>query len=290
MRYKRFSLRYWVNVTVLILLSLALTYFLISIYSDLYWARLIHPPRYIPNEQFLKERDIPYRDVEFTSKDGTILSAWYIPPKNGAVILIAHGLSVNRAATPYFIFADHGYGVLTWDSRAHGKSGGESVTFGDLEQLDTEAALDFALAQPGVEHVGAWGGSMGAWSTLLVAERRTELEAVISEGGSADISWLTSARFTQPLAACIGKQITGLDINRIIANVRPIDKIADISPRAVFIIDGEIPAPHSLYNAAQEPKQIWTEKGVPHMGMASFYPQQYEENLIAFFDRYLLGK
>jgi pimeloyl-ACP methyl ester carboxylesterase len=74
-----------------------------------------------------------------------------------------------------------GYGVLAWDFRAHGDSGGDMSTLGYYEQLDAEAALDYALAQEGVEHVGAWGGSMGAATVILTAAKRVEIEAVVAD-------------------------------------------------------------------------------------------------------------
>ena len=52
---------------------------------------------------------------------------------------------------------EHGYGVLAWDFRAHGASGGDTCSLGYYEQLDAEAALDYALAQPGVKHIGRVG-------------------------------------------------------------------------------------------------------------------------------------
>ena len=40
---------------------------------------------------------------------------------------------------------------------------------GQLAGLDVEAALDYTLAQPGVQRVGAWGGSMGGAAVLEAA-------------------------------------------------------------------------------------------------------------------------
>ena len=39
----------------------------------------------------------------------------------------------------------------------------------------------YALKQPDVEHVGAWGGSMGAATVILTAAKHPEIEAVVSD-------------------------------------------------------------------------------------------------------------
>ena len=175
-------LRYWLNLTTVTVLSLALTFFILVFHASNRWTQsFLHPARYIPAGNWLKQNNIPYQEIELTAADGVKLAAWYTPPKNGAVILVAHGYGSSRPEDIYVMFAQSGYGVLAWDFRAHGASGGDFSTLGYYEQLDVEAALDYALSQPDVEHVGAWGGSMGAATIILTAAKRTEIEAVVSD-------------------------------------------------------------------------------------------------------------
>jgi hypothetical protein len=74
-------------------------------------------------------------------------------------------------------------------------------------------------------------------------------------------------------------------------DIRPIDVIGQISPRPVLIIDGwNSPAKEDafvqrLYEAAREPKEIWMEKGVPHMRMYSTFPQEYTLKVLQFFEK-----
>jgi len=298
MKNKKFGLRYWLNLITLVILSLALTFLIVTVNVSYRLAQAyLHPSRSIPSAEALTENNISYQAIELTTKDGVKLSAWYTPPAKGndAVILSAHGYSGNRAGNPYVLFASRGYGVLAWDFRAHGKSGGDISTLGYYEQLDVEAALDYALAQPDVKHIGAWGGSMGAATVILVAAKRPEIEAVVSDSAfptledalklNLPIQFMRSLSFLWEFSS-------GAKINQ----VRPVDEIAKISPRATFVIDGWeggavlMNSPHRLYDAANEPKQIWMEDGVPHLGMYGAYPKQYEEKVIAFFDKYLLGK
>ena len=289
------NLRYWLNLITVTILSLSLSLFIVVLYASNQWIQsYLHPARIIPTGDSLKENNIPYQEIELTTKDGVKLSAWYTPPQNGAVILVAHGYNDNRPESFYAMFAKHGYGVLAWDFRAHGQSGGDISTLGYYEQLDVEAAVDYVLAQPNVDHIGAWGGSMGGATVILTAAKRPEIEAVVSDStypSLEDVMKLNvPIKFMQPFMLFLGKWSSGAEMDQ----VRPVDEIAKISPRAVFIIDGwegaavVMNSPYRLYDAAGEPKQIWVEDGVPHLGMYGNNPQEYEKQVIDFFDRYLL--
>lgn len=290
-------LRYWLNLTTVTVLSLALTFFILVFYASNRWTQsFLHPARYIPAGNWLKQNNIPYQEIELTAIDGVKLAAWYTPPKNGAVILVAHGYGSSRPEDIYTMFAQSGYGVLAWDFRAHGASGGEFSTLGYYEQLDVEAALDYALSQPDVEHVGAWGGSMGAATIILTAAKRTEIEAVVSDSAFPTLEDVMRLNMPiealQPLSVFFGEWSSVSDIDQ----VRPVDEIGKISPRAVFVIDGWqgaaviMNSPYRLYDAANEPKQIWVEDGVPHLGTYGNDPLDYKKRMTEFFDKWLLGK
>jgi fermentation-respiration switch protein FrsA (DUF1100 family) len=86
------------------------------------------------------------------------------------------------------------------------------------------------------------------------------------------------------------EHITGITLNQ----VRPVDDIARISPRPVLLIqgmgDGMVPlnSAERLYDAAQEPRQLWVEKDVPHLNMYAYYRTRYTKRVIKFFDEALL--
>ncbi|NOH01280.1 MAG: alpha/beta fold hydrolase [Chloroflexi bacterium] len=174
--------RYWLNLLIATVLAVTLGLLAVLLYiSNLQARAFLHPARIPSSGDLLKERNVPYREIELTAKDGVLLSAWYTPPQNGTVILVAHGYNANRPEHIHAMFAENGYGVLTWNFRAHGSSRGDISTLGYFERLDVEAALEFALAQEGVEHVGAWGGSMGAATLILSAAEHSEIEAVVAD-------------------------------------------------------------------------------------------------------------
>ena len=256
----------------------------------------LHPVRYIASGALLKANGIDFQDVELITEDHVKLSAWYTPPQNGAVILVAHGYGDKRSEDFHTLFATHGYGVIAWDFRAHGKSEGEFSSLGYYEMLDAKAALDFVLAQPGVEHVGAWGGSMGAVTMIRATAHYPEIEALVADSPFATLQDEMDLRvpfpIMRPLIRFFAERESGVTLDR----VRPVDDIAHISPRPVFIIqglaDGMVPldSAQRLYDAAGEPRQLWTEKDVPHLNMYAYYKTKYTKRVIKFFDEYLLSK
>jgi dipeptidyl aminopeptidase/acylaminoacyl peptidase len=254
----------------------------------------LHPARSIASGALLRDRGIDYQEIELMAEDQVKLSAWYTPPQNGAVILIAHGYGDKRPEDIYALFASHGYGVVAWDFRAHGKSAGDFCSMGYYEVRDVKAALDFALAQPGVNHIGAWGGSMGAVTMLRAAAQYPEIEALVADSPFVTLEDEMDLRVPfpvmRPLIRFFAERGSGVTLDQ----VRPVDDIGRISPRPVFLIqgmgDGMVPldSAQRLYDAAGEPRRLWLEEEVPHLGMYGYDRERYTERVIKFFDDYLL--
>ena len=254
----------------------------------------LHPPRIIPPGNTLREENILYEYVDLYTEDGIRLSAWYTPPRKGALILLAHGYGDNRPEWIHAWLAKKGYGVLSWDARAHGESGGDISTIGYLEVLDVKAALKFALAQPGVEHVGAWGGSMGGATLIRAAANLPQIEALFIDSAFASLDdefdFLVPYPFINPLAKFIAEIETGIQLDEI----NPLNDIAQISPRPVYIVHstGDTVAPpdagEKLFNAANEPRFLWVEQDAAHLSIHSLNERRYKIRLIGFFDQWLL--
>lgn len=289
--------RYWLNLfgvgTVLIVF--VLMGFVVNL-SYKQAQSYMHPARQHVSGETLKTNNIQYKNIDLITEDGFKLAAWYTPPKNGVVILVAHGHSAARPEDIYTLFASHSYGVLAWDFRAHGDSEGDFTTLGYYEVMDVKAALDYALAQPGVKHVGGWGGSMGAVTMIRSAAKYPEIEAIVTDSVFPTLVDELNLRVPfpviRPLIRFFAEQQTGLNMN----DVRPVDDVTLISPRPIFIIQGMadtmIPSDSAqrIYDAAGEPKQLWTEPDAGHLGMYSSHPDTYTEKVISFFDQYLTVK
>ena len=251
----------------------------------------VHPPRLSrPPGENPSQCGVPFQDVTLSTTDGLVLSAWYTPPSEGAIILVGHGYGSTRMVEMHALFARHGYGVLSWDFRAHGESGGALCTAGYFEALDVEAALDFALLQPDVSWVGIWGGSMGGIAAISTAARRSEIRSVIIDSIPASFSETVDITIRpailRPFAHHVARLETGIDLE----SIRPIDDIGRIAPRPLFIIQGMgdqlIPtnSAQRLCKASGQPCTLWIESDVRHLEMYQDRPIEYERRVIQFLD------
>lgn len=288
--------RYWRNLSLFGFSVLAL----LLVGGVLHLARqkafeYVHPERQFHSiDDTPASQGIPYEEVVLITSDGLALHAWYTPPQNNVVVLVAHAHNGLRPTDMHSLFARHGYGVVSWDFRAHGESEGEVCSLGYYEVLDLEAALDFALSQPEVERVAAWGGSMGGAGVIMAAALRPEIEAVITDSAFAaleeELIKMIRLKWMRPLIRFFAERETGVSIG----DVRPVDVIGQISPRPVFIIQGQsdlmvpVTAGERLYDAAGDPRTLWSEEDVGHMSMISAYPEEYEDRIIEFLDGALL--
>jgi fermentation-respiration switch protein FrsA (DUF1100 family) len=257
----------------------------------------LRPPRKVASGTLLAKWKIKYQSVDLLTEDGIRLSAWYTPPANGAVILLAHPYGEHRPEWVYELLARKGYGVLAWDARAHGTSGGEITTLGYTEMRDVKAALKYALAQPGVEHIGGWGGSMGGATMIHAAAMLPQIEAIFVDSSFASLDdefdyLVPSHPLISPFAKVVMRLETGVNTD----DVDLVKDIATISPRPVFIAQGEADTtvpPDSgerLFNAAGKPRFLWTEPKIPHMGLFLANSRRYQRRLVDFFNQQLLKK
>lgn len=259
-------------------------------------ANALHPPRLIPPGNTLRKYHVSYQPVDLVTDDGIRLSAWYTAPKNGAVILLAHGYGDNRPEWVYVMLAKKGYGVLAWDARAHGESDGEISTIGYLEVLDVKAALEYALAQPGVEHIGAWGGSMGGATMIRATAQFPQIEALFVDSSfdslDDEFDFLVPYPIINPLTKFVARIETGIRLDE----VSPLDEIGKISPRPVYIVHStaDIVAPPDagakLFEAAHEPRFLWQEEHAAHLAIYLENPRRYQRRLVDFFNVWLLGR
>ena len=295
MKKKRTGYQYWLRLFGMTIF--ALTVAIAGIFVGMSYQNALHymhPARSIASGDFLEANGIEFQEIELTTEDNVRISAWYTPPKNGVVILVAHGYGDKRMEDFYELFASHGYGVVAWDFRAHGKSGGDFSSLGYYEVLDVKAALDFALAQPGVEHIGGWGGSMGAVTMLRATAQYPEIEAVVADSPFVTLEEEMEQVVPYSLMRYLMNFFVEMETGLTLDLVRPVDDIASISPRPVFIIQGmgdemvPLNSAQQLYDAAGEPRKLWLEDDVPHLNMYAYYKEKYIKRVINFFDQYLL--
>lgn len=220
-------------------------------------------------------------EITFGTADGLTLHGWFLlPARPRAAIVIAHGYAMSRAELLDLArdLRSLGYAALLFDFRAHGASEGGRSTIGFREAADVAAAAHFLAARPALAGlpVGALGLSMGAVATIGAAAEEPLLDAVVIDSGYATLGAIAVGGLRllfglppfpfAPLIIRFGELLTRARIGA----ARPIDLIGRIAPRPVFVIHGEadrlIPVAEGrgLYDAANEPKDLWLLPGVDH--------------------------
>jgi pimeloyl-ACP methyl ester carboxylesterase len=213
--------------------------------------------------------------------DGVPIDAAHLPGDEGLGIVLAHGFAqswqrpaVWKAATRLNKFG----GVVTFDFRGHGRSGGVS-TMGDKEIKDVKVAIGYAR-ELGYRHVATIGFSMGASTVLRHAGLIGHVDAVVSVSGPG--RWFY--RGTRPMRLVhlaiehrAGRMFTKAILKTRISNGKwdpvplpPDDAAALIAPIPLLIIHGDndefFPVDHAerIYAAANEPKELWIVPGFGH--------------------------
>jgi fermentation-respiration switch protein FrsA (DUF1100 family) len=146
--------------------------------------------------------------VRFVSGN-TECAAWHYPGSNGACVIMAGGFAVTKEpGTDVFAkrFNDAGFGVLAFDYRRIGESGGQPRQVLPVrDQLaDWAAAIAFAATLRGVDpaRLAAWGFSASGGHVLRVAARSPQLAAAIAQTPNADnvAAARNASRHQKPLA------------------------------------------------------------------------------------------
>ena len=260
-------------------------------------------PNHIDDYSMTFENGQPIQQVNFETVDRLVLTGWYIRPRNGAAIILQHGYHANSAEMlPIgLMLARHGYGVLFFDFRGHGKSEGNTVTLGLFETQDTVAAVKFLLEQPEVNKIGLIGNSMGGATGIMAASKNKNIQAIAVEGVFSELKDEVGIgiQVQTPLPAfpfdVIFIYIAECETGYRLSDIAPVEVIGKISPRPIFIMQGgndqriNRDSGKSLFAAAGEPKFYWYEPSAAHVAIYQAAPEDYEKQVADFFDHYLLG-
>jgi len=215
------------------------------------------------------------------TEDGVPIDAIHLPGKKDLAIVVAHGFTLSwqrpnvwRIANRFNRMA----GVLSFDFRGHGRSGGLS-TLGDREIKDLDVVVRWAR-ELGYQRVAVVGFSMGASVVLRHAGLVGRVDAVVSVSGPG--RWYY--RGTEPMRRVhfavehrLGRFVTRRWLKTRISPegwklipVPPAEAAAQISPVPLLIVHGDkdhyFPVEHArqLYMAASEPKELWVEPDMGH--------------------------
>lgn len=267
-----------------------------------------------PNEhgiRFMLPQDagLAYEDVTVNTADGLDLHGWYMPSENGAAIMLLHGMH----EFPYHLMEEaamlqrHGYGALLISVRGHNFNDGDTLSFGcdDREMADLEAWYQYLLQRDDVnpDRIGILGQSMGGSLVLQYAQQNEDIKATVAHSPFSSIADVTETFIVwrTGLPTWVAGLIAGdmmfwfereMDCN--LSELSAKKMIGDISPRPVYIMQAEnddvvtAVSGELLMEAAGEPKTYWLCEGSGHHECDTDYPEEFENRIIDFYDRYLL--
>lgn len=250
------------------------------------------------------DRGLTYLDAQFITSDGVTLSGWYLPSTNGAAVVLLHGASSTRSAVldHAAVLAKHGYGVLLFDARGHGRSGGQAMEFGWFGDQDIAAALSYLETRPEVDpqRLGAVGMSMGGEQAVGAVATDARIRAVVGEGvtgrTAADKGWLPRhwRGWIQRGIDAVLYGTTDL-LTEASPPIRLRDAVAEAAPRPVLLIAGgavlgnaEVDADSWIRAASPDTVQVWVVPDTGHTAALRTQPQQWEARVIGFLDAALL--
>ena len=259
----------------------------------------LHPTRWEPSRT-PAALGMAYEEVQFPG-DGIELAAWFIPGPTSRTVVLLHGMHSERSQLLDIAYALHqrGFSLLLCDLRAHGASGGTTTTYGFKEPQDVLGAIAYLKARPDVDSaaIGLMGYSLGAATALLVAARSDDVKGVVADSSFATLQdafesnrqGLGFLGLLFPLIQTYTHWAGGFQT----AQVRPIESVGMVSPRAVLFIHGDedrvIPLENSvrLYQAAKAPKELWVVPGAGHVEAMKGAPPGYFQKVGDFFDQAL---
>ena len=258
----------------------------------------MHPARF-PISVSPADLGLDYMDVTLSTEDSLTLRGWYIPSANRAAIILVHAFNGNRTGTVYHaaLLAEHGYGVLLYDTRTQGESEGDLYALGWEDHLDVFAALDYLQQRPEVdpERIGVLGLSAGAKAALYAAAQTDEIRAVVAEG----TRWRT---FDDLLMATEPDEYVWIpttwlsyayaEVASGVRNPTPLRQaVSQMSPTPMLLIaaEEELATSQAYVDVADGPGTLWARDRSGHRIDALFdQPEEYEQRVVGLFDQALL--
>ncbi len=143
-------------------------------------AEMLKGKQYEPYEHMIKNGmekagKLPFQRIFIESRDGITLAGKYYHVKDDAPLVIFfhgyHGSALREGNGILLYSRKRGYNVLLVDQRAHGKSGGKTITFGIKERYDCMDWIRYANRRFGEKTpIILTGISMGASTVLMTAD------------------------------------------------------------------------------------------------------------------------
>lgn len=246
---------------------------------------------------------LSFEEVSYSAEDGARLSAWLLPSRNGAAVVLRHGAGSTRsgALRQAVVLARNGFGVLVTDARGHGRSGGTGMDLGWSGDADVEASVAYLQDRLELDRrsIGLVGLSMGG-EEVVGAAPVTGVPAVVAEGATARTAEDKDQWLPGGVAGTVQRGLDRLTfaLTELLADAArpaPLHEAVRSAHGARFLLvsAGEVPdeakAAAVLRDAAPSRVETWDVPGAAHTGGLAEDPDGWEQRVVGFLEQQLLG-
>ncbi len=237
--------------------------------------------------------------VSIFAKDHARLDAWWMQASahSNRCVAVLHGIGDSRAGSaglaPFLL--DAGYNVLLPDSRAHGTSQGDFITYGLLEKDDVILWAQW-MRRANCERLYALGESLGASILIESAAVQPAFAAIVAECPFADLRQTAEYRLTRMVgmpsqlsrAVVSSGTLYALVVDHLnLGTVSPVHAIARESTPILLIhglADSRTPYSNSeQLERANTRNRLWLVPGAEHTGAYNAAPQEFERRVLDWF-------
>ena len=157
-----------------------------------------------------------------TMPDGTEIDAWILTANVAdgedprGTVMVLHGLADAKVSYLALgrMLAERGFDVVLPDLRAHGRSGGEYVTYGAREKLDLLRVMDELYDRERVaEPLYVVGADVGGMTAIQYAAIDPRVEGVLALAAPLDMA-VTADRMLRRVAPLLTREEVADAINR----------------------------------------------------------------------------
>jgi hypothetical protein len=247
-----------------------------------------------PREPLAAPLGLAHTDVTLHAADGVKLSGWYVRSRNGAAVVLVHGGGGDRSGVARHarLLARHGYGVLLYDERGRGTSGGQTNGMGWDWDRDVSAAVDWLEARD-IRRVGALGLSTGAEAVVSAAAHDHRLDAVVAEGLINRNDSDTRELHDWSAVPYWWVVFRAIRIQTHDTPPKPLtEELRRVAPRPLFLIAAAKNPPEKkvapAYRRAAGPTASFWLAQTGHTQSLQTFPREYERRVVGFLDRALL--
>jgi hypothetical protein len=246
---------------------------------------IYHPVKYPEGLWDTSKMPLPVQDVWFKAEDGVKLHGWYVPSDEAvATLLFFHGNAGNITHRLENIFFLHHLklNVFIFDYRGFGRS--EGAPDEDGIQLDSQAAYDTVLTQPGVSlpSLFIFGRSLGGAFAAYTTSRNPAAGLILES------TFTNAVDMADKMVPFIPGWFISSELNTL-------GHVANLKMPKLFIhgpMDTLIPYTmgRELYKGAAQPKEFYSIVGGGHNNTWSVGGKEYFDTIQEFITRTVAGQ